>query len=485
MEKNDKYPVRKKSGTFFVKEPPNFYEANLCSLWASLPEKSVLELENGKKAILLSPGKANTGEGPDFLGAKILFGKCMKEGDISIHCRVSDFIRHGHVADPAYDHVILQAAKLNDLKSTPPRKMEKLPVFLMDEAKINAIRKNFSASPLPPEIKKEAKAIKEIKEKFSEKRAEKKIIIPDKEVERLVPCLSALSPEEEKQFFLQAAKRAMEEKREQILQKIIACGTESAFKELLFQFAGNSRNEKAFASLFVTYSHYPVESRKKHFQSILWGESGLLPDPLSMGKEDGESIVYVKKMWENFWQNRTGNKLSPQWNHSGSLYGNTPERSLALLCHLLEKLPFDPLGVLAEKLCVLGAEKFREFLTAQLEISDPFWEYRNHFHTGKKEQKRTLFSSSRLILFFTDVLIPALFAYAKLYKDLTLLHEMEKLFLLLPAPCENSLIRKSSVFWYGAEKNPCSAAEYLGWLYIYRNYCSRLSHDCASCVLSH
>ncbi|MBO5760034.1 MAG: DUF2851 family protein [Lentisphaeria bacterium] len=484
MEKNGKYPVRKTSGAIFVKEPSNFYEVNLRSLWASLPEKSVLELENGKTAIVLFPGNANAGEGPDFLGAKIVFGRTLKEGDIAIHCRVSDFIRHGHVADPAYDNVILQGAKLNDLKSAPPRKMEKIPLFLLDEKKIHDIREKYTVDcreekkQIPP-VEKVAKVMK--KEKRIEEIKGKNI--PCKKCERLVPCLAILSPEEERKFFLQAAKEKIEEKGKTVLQKLISAGTELSFKELLFQFAGSNRNEKAFAALFITYSHYPEEKRKKYFQSILWGESGLLPDPLSIGKDDPESILYVKKLWQEFWQNCTGNKMKPRWDHSGSLYGNTPEKELVILCHLLEKFSFASLDFLAEKLCVLGAEKFREHWMEELEITDPFWEYRNNFQKKKKEQKRILFSYSRKILFFVDVLIPSLLAYAKLHKDRHLLGEMEKLFLLLPAPDNNSFIRKASVFWYGEGKKPSSAAEYTGWLHIYQKYCSKMSHDCAACVL--
>ena len=473
-----------------VRETPEGYEAVLRSLWASLPENAVLSLEGGGTCVVLSPGQENFGPGPDFLGAKLRMGRKVKEGDVAIHCRVSDFIRHRHVSDPAYEHVILQAAKLNDLKSAPPRQMAKLPILLLDEEMIRLLREEKEET--VSEKKRPCGPVPETPEfvpspcplcPSPELSPRKKHTEEKKNVCAAAPCLAGLTETEQKWFFLSAAKDRMNEKAEKVLRKLISSGTEEAFKEELFLFAGYPGNKEAFSALFVTFSHYPAEARKKDFRGILWGESGLLPDPASTDLS-GESASLAKELWTQFWASRTGSKRNPVWSRSGALFGNTPERRLAMLCLLLEKLSFDPLPFLAEKLCREGAELFLENMERSLELRDPFWECRSSFFSPADGRKRTLFSPSRRITFLTDVLVPALLAYARLNKDPLLLRGTEKLFLLLPSPEENAQIRQAAHLWYEGAVLPDSSAVFQGWLHIYRNYCKRLSHDCGSCVLA-
>lgn len=501
-----KYPLRKKSSPCCIKEAPGMYERALCALWASLPENSVLELENSAKCTVLFPGVANSGDGPDFLRAKLRFGRKVKVGDIAIHCRVSDFIRHKHIADPAYSNVILQAAQLNDLKSIPPRFLARLPLFLINEEKIELIRKQFiedapqktvpgiKIENIRKEIRVPAETVKETLAENCSGKIEERITVKntgkntaEKAPEyciALCPFLASLSDaDKERKFFLNAAKESLTVKAEEILRKMISCGTENAFKEQLFLFAGQRENAKSFAALFVTYSHYNIPVRQKYFASILWGESGLLPDPSSSGLPE-ENVPYIKELWQEYWQNRSGNKVSPSWKRTGTLFGNTPERSLALLCVLLRKLPFDPLPFLAGSLLEKGPEEFEKYLWELLEIREPFWEWHNSFLAGKNKTKRTLFSPSKKIRFCTEVLTPCLIAYGRLKKDFALLQSLEKFFLLLKSPESNSSVRKASQFWYNGKKLPSSASEYLGWQYIYEKYCQTLSHDCENCILA-
>ena len=57
---------------------------------------------------LLRPGRAGRGAGPDVREACFLTaGGLPRAGDVEVHLRASDFARHGHHRDPAYDGVLL------------------------------------------------------------------------------------------------------------------------------------------------------------------------------------------------------------------------------------------------------------------------------------------------------------------------------------------------------------------------------------------
>ena len=56
---------------------------------------------------VLSPGQLNTDSGPDFLMARVRIGGTVWAGHVEIHVKASDWYRHNHQADPAYEPVVL------------------------------------------------------------------------------------------------------------------------------------------------------------------------------------------------------------------------------------------------------------------------------------------------------------------------------------------------------------------------------------------
>lgn len=74
-------------------------------LW---PEGS-LRTSDGLDVQVIDPGRRNNDAGPDFFNAKVSIGGRVWAGNVEIHVNSSDWRRHGHHTDPAYDSVVLHA----------------------------------------------------------------------------------------------------------------------------------------------------------------------------------------------------------------------------------------------------------------------------------------------------------------------------------------------------------------------------------------
>jgi len=63
---------------------------------------------------IISPGLKNNDSGPDFFNSKIRIGETIWAGNVEIHIKSSDWYRHGHQKDKAYDNIILHLVLEHD-----------------------------------------------------------------------------------------------------------------------------------------------------------------------------------------------------------------------------------------------------------------------------------------------------------------------------------------------------------------------------------
>lgn len=433
--------------SFLVREPEALYEMQMQALWDKLPNGTKLTLSDNSRMRVVSRGEWNHEAGPDFRNAVLeIHGKLLR-GDVELHRKSSDYIRHGHAADSAYSCVILHVVAEDDLTISPDHPAARMPVFRM---KPETFAKNVSGS--------------------CECR-----IFPYMDEERL------------RAFFTDAGMERLREKAAETLGNMISGGAEYAFRERLFRFAGSKQNREAFLELQRRFEQYPPEIRYNSFKAILWGESGLLPDP-AMESLPPENVAEAKLLWNEFWPLRREALPEIPWRRDSVRPANSPERRIALLCGFLKDYTLNPLPGFASALKKQSPGQFIRTEKKALRLSDPFWDSRWSFRSRPMEKKVSILGAERTAALLTDVIAPSLLAWAELHSDTDLGKKAAGLYQFLPAGADNRIVKNALRRWFPPDaRNPAlfrNAATGQGCLHIYKKYCAKKAGDCSSCLLA-
>ncbi|MBC7383898.1 MAG: DUF2851 family protein [Bacteroidia bacterium] len=73
-----------------------------------------LQTTRGEPVQIILPGQLNRDSGPDFFNARLQLGNTIWAGNIEVHIKSSDWKKHKHQLDKAYDNVILHVVLEHD-----------------------------------------------------------------------------------------------------------------------------------------------------------------------------------------------------------------------------------------------------------------------------------------------------------------------------------------------------------------------------------
>ena len=83
-------------------------------LWKTgIPGNNFRDID-GARIEVIDPGIHNHDAGPDFFNSKLKINGEEWVGNVEIHVKASDWYRHGHDGDPAYENVILHVVGVSD-----------------------------------------------------------------------------------------------------------------------------------------------------------------------------------------------------------------------------------------------------------------------------------------------------------------------------------------------------------------------------------
>lgn len=96
---------------------PSFNEDLLQFIWRhKLLKPLPLITKSGSEVKVLNPGDLNLDSGPDFFNAQIKINDLILAGNIEIHLKTSDWLRHNHQRDKSYDNIILHVVYEHDIE---------------------------------------------------------------------------------------------------------------------------------------------------------------------------------------------------------------------------------------------------------------------------------------------------------------------------------------------------------------------------------
>ncbi len=79
----------------------------LSFVWKYRLYRKDLTTTTGESVTIINPGEQHINSGPDFFNARIKIGETLWAGNVEIHVKASDWYRHHHQTDNAYNNVIL------------------------------------------------------------------------------------------------------------------------------------------------------------------------------------------------------------------------------------------------------------------------------------------------------------------------------------------------------------------------------------------
>lgn len=444
--------TEKKTHSFFLRERKDLLlEALFHSFWENLKPGTVLNTPGHEQIRILSPGIWNRGKEPDFRSGNILFRGKELHGDIMLHENASDYIKNGHLFQSSCTDVILH-------------------VFTRDDVQRSGKGSNSSMSHileciLPREIL--------FSREFSGERC------------RFFPCMSKNGLRE---FFLEAGREHLQQKSLVILEEMIRDGIEKTFGKTLLLASGNKYNKEAFRELCRRLHEYEKEYFHKHYKTLLWGESSLLPDVANSGLPE-ENRALARKLWDDFWLLRKSSREKIPWNTGRIRPFNFPERRIAMLCGFFDKFTVSPLESFADELLRLGGTNFLRKMKKELLLSDPFWDRHCSFHSLPMKQKASILGPGQAETLLFDAIIPSLLALGKLRGNAPLERAASSLTEELGPRKDLPQFRKALAKWFpgrdGVEKIFDNGCLTQGVLYMSSTFCTEMENtsDCLHCPL--
>ena len=391
----------------------------------------------GEVVEVIDPGLPNSNAGPDFFNAKLRVGDTHWAGNVEVHVRASDWLRHGHDRDKAYDNVVLHVVGEADCEvyHTTGERVPQL-VLAIPEHVTRHYAELHRAEVAPP------------------------CYTVLGELPRLTVhgWLSALQAER-----LEQKARLIGERLERCTQN-----WEDVFFITLARNFGFGLNGDAFEAWATSLPFRAIDKHRDNLQqveAIFFGQAGLLEE------EARPDDAYYQALQREYRYLRRKFDLplpmpAERWRFLRLRPGNFPHVRIAQLASLYhrEQTLFSR---------VMEAETPEQARTLLASTASPYWEEHFTFRSASPRRKKAVGASS-LNLILINTVIPFLYAYGR-YKGKEALCERAARFLEeLPAE-QNHIIR----MWDGAGLPAATAADSQAIIQLQRNYCER--KECLRC----
>ncbi len=401
-------------------------------------------LDDGRAVRILDPGVLNRDAGPDFFNAKIKIDGKTWAGNIEIHMKASDWHRHGHDTDPAYDNVILHVVALSDTSIRRRRDNSEIP-----QMRVQLPENFYRTFAYLTNANNDIRCAARLDRIDSIRRAD---WIETLTIERL-----------------QAKARRIED----ALRNSNGDWNAACFLTLA-RALGFGLNGVPFEMLAksIDLNHLRRHSDNiLQMEAIFFGQAGLL-DPTSFQTDRRYQLMcreyqFLSRKYSMHPIPRTA------WKFARTRPQNLPYRRIALLAMAMATTPDLLQRIVKSK----GDEdELRPLFRWQV---DHYWSRRYTFGEDfQSEANPPSLSEPSISVLLINVAAPLLYAYALLHSD----HEMKEaaMALMTSLPPERNAIVRS---WQQLGFNVNDAATSQALIHLRKEYCDR--HDCLHCRFGH
>lgn len=397
-----------------------------------------LKTEDGKNITVIHPGGHNHSSGPDFFNAQLIIDGMLWSGNVEIHIKASDWLKHKHQHDDAYNNVILHVVYEADV-----------PVQINNRDELATL---------------------ELRGRFDRKLYENYLRLRNSKTK--IPCASRLPeipPVLKTAWLSRVLVERLERKVDELNTELEQSG--SNWEEMFYRHIARQFGMKVNAEPFQWLSNYvPYRLLRRQSdnllqtEALLFGQSGLLPE---IPPDD-----YSKALLREYYHLKNKHRLEPMlphwWKFMRLRPNNFPTVRIAQLAGLFYRQP----------------QLFRTSLEEQninelkkiFEIpASGYWN--DHYRFGKisKPSEKNL-GPQAVNTILVNTIVPFRFLYGKLKGDeqmrqeaITLLENLE--------PETNTIIRDWETMNFIAH----SAADTQALLELKKNYCDK--KRCLSCEM--
>ncbi len=399
-----------------------------------------LKTTEGETVEIIEVGRHNTNAGPDFLDAKIKIGGVLLVGNVEMHLRSSEWIKHKHQDDLAYQNVILHVVLVEDEI-----------IYHGNKSRIPCLELR---SRIPPRISK----------------TYLKII----NNETWIPCQHLFHKVSKIQLGLWLDRLLVERlqrKTAYISERLAATQNdwETCFFQLLCRSFGTKVNTEPFEwlswilPLNLLAKH---QDRLLHIEALLFGQAGML--------EGTFRDAYPQKLQREYQFFRKKYKLEPIHTAAWKMLRLRPANFPTIRIAQLAMLIFKSRHLFSKSLAAKNVKEIENMF--KLDVS-AYWQTHYLFDKVTAKRKKSM-GKATIHLLIINTIAPFLFLYGKRKGEQRYQDQALKLLEEIPAE-KNKIIAR----WKELGLTPTSAYETQALLELKNNFCDRKA--CLSCTVGH
>ncbi len=391
--------------------------------------------DTGEKIKILHIGEQNLDSGPDFTDARIQIEDTIWAGNCEVHLSSSDWIKHNHENDKAYNSVILHVVLKNDTE-IKTKKGRMIPTIKLDYNL--QIEENYN------------KLLRS---------------------ERWIPCAEEIGKTERfiiSQWLTKLTVERLENRSEEVINFLDKTKNnwEDAFYRFLTRSFGFKVNAVPFEMLSQSVSIKILAKQKNNLnqiEALLFGQSGLLKDPLD---EYSQNLL---KEYQFLQKKYALNPIEAHlWKFLRIRPFNFPTVRIAQFAALINSSS----GLLSK---ILEAKNIIDLENLFKVSASSYWD--NHFNFGLKSAiKPKILTADSIHLLLVNAVIPFIFVYGKA-KNIPYYKDKAISFLEELSAEDNSIIKS----WKKLGIKPKNAFETQAMLQLKNMYCQK--KRCLDCAI--